>query len=80
MFRRDGGPTHNSVFNQHEVLTCFVFLQGIILGREESCQAQRFIVHYILIWLRLFKERWKIPDMNLLPELLAQSFLLAGDR
>ncbi len=71
----------NAVFSQYEVqFSHYVFLQGIILRGEESCQAQCFTVLYILVWLRLFKERWKIPDMNLLPELLAQGFLLAGDR
>ena len=60
--------------------TTVCVLQGVIPWVEESFQAQCFTVLYILVWLRLFKERWKIPDMNLLPELLAQSFLLAGDR
>lgn len=69
------------VFGHHEVhLNRCAFLQGVIFRGEESCQAQCFSVQYILVWFRLFKERWKIPDMNLFPELLAQSFLLAGDR
>lgn len=57
-----------------------VLLQSIIRRGEESFQAQCFTAQHIFVWLCLFKERWKIPDMNLLPELLAQSFLLAGNR
>lgn len=68
-----------SSLSMKSIRTIVLFLQGVILRCEESWQAQRFGGQYILVWLRLFKERWKIPDMNLLPELLAQSFLLAGD-
>lgn len=68
--------THNIVFSVKLVRTT-VFLVGITLWVKQIRQGQSFIVDYVFVHLLLFKQWRKVPDMHLLPELLAQSFLYA---
>lgn len=54
-----------------------LFLEGVALRVKEIRQGQFITADYVFLYLLLLKERWKVPDMHLLPELLAQSFLYA---
>lgn len=45
---------------------------------EERLQTQLFRGQQILVRLWLFEERWKIPNVHLLPELLTQGRLWRG--
>lgn len=54
-----------------------LFLEGVTLWVKEIRQGQRFAADYVFLHLQLRKERWKVADMHLLSELVAQSFLYA---